>query len=293
MGVLSMTGCGRGVAVGGGYRVDVELSSVNRRQLDIIVNLPREFAALEPLIQEFLQRSIQRGRVTVRVDVQRSGHARRAAVQVDEPLAAAYAQALRRAGRRLGLAGDLEVGMLLNLPGVVRFVAPADETGSIAPVLERALVRALRGLLAMRTREGATLRRDLEKRLGRLRRLRIQIEKRAPQAIAHHRRALRERLRQAGVSVENDDRLVRELALFADRLDISEELVRLLSHLQQADTLLRAKDAVGRPMDFLVQELFREINTIGSKAGDAAITRHVVDFKAELERLREQVQNVE
>ena len=293
MGVLSMTGYGRGVAVGGGYRVDVELSSVNRRQFEAIVNLPRDFSALEPRIQELLQRSIQRGRVTVRVDVQRSGPAQRAAVQVDEPLAGAYVQALRHAGRRLGLSGDLEVGMLLDLPGVVRFVAPADEVDSVAPVLERALARALRGLLAMRTREGAALRRDLEKRLGRLRRLRTQIEKRAPQAIAHHRQALRERLRQADVSAESDDRLLRELALFADRLDISEELVRLLSHLQQAETLLRATDAAGRPMDFLVQELFREINTIGSKAGDAAITRHAVDFKAELERLREQVQNVE
>lgn len=294
MTVRSMTGYGRGGATSGGLRVEVEISSVNRKQLDVVVNLPKPLNLLESRVQDEIARVLSRGRVTVDIAVQESARVRQQAIRVDHDLAAAYLRVLRRTARRLGLTDDLDARILLNLPGVLHYEPLDEDVERIWPVLSRALRLALRGLLAMRVREGRALARDLQKRVGLLGRHVTQIERLAPGVMARYREALASRLQQAGFAEAlADERIQRELLLFADRSDITEEVTRLRSHLAQAGQILQSAEPAGRPLDFLAQEMNREINTVGSKANDAAIARYVVHAKADLERLREQVQNIE
>ncbi len=294
MNLCSMTGYGHGAAIAGGLKIEVELSSVNRKQLDLSINLPRTLGVLESRVHEAVRRVIARGRVTVDITVHRSARARAQSVRVDEPLAAAYLKALRRAAARLGLSGDFEARTLLALPDVLNCDQPDEEAERMWPLLARALDSGLAALRRMRAREGAALQRDLLRRVGALEtHLRV-VRKNAPAVVARYRRSLLARLEQAGFTWDKpDERLLRELALFADKCDITEETTRLASHLRQARDLLRGREAAGRPLDFLLQEIMREINTIGSKANDAAILQRVVAFKAEVERIREQVQNIE
>jgi uncharacterized protein (TIGR00255 family) len=289
-----MTGYGRGAAAAGGLRIEVRATSVNRKQLDVQVNMAREFAELEPRLQAAVRGVISRGRVNLLVDVTRSAAVRRQEVRVDEGLAAAYQAALQKASKRLGLTEQVDAAFLLNLPEVVQLVPPAQELERVWAVAQRALAAALKSLVAMRTREGVALRRDIEKRLAGLEKRADEIAVFAPEVCNRYREQLLARLREAGLGdLAADERLVREVALFADKADITEELTRLRSHFGQARELLCGAEPPGRALDFLAQELFREINTIGSKANAAAISRVVVAFKAELERIREQVQNLE
>jgi uncharacterized protein (TIGR00255 family) len=232
--------------------------------------------------------------VNLLVDVTRSAAVRRQEVRVDEGLAAAYQAALQKASKRLGLTDKVDAAFLLNLPEVVQLVPPAQELERVWAVAQRALTAALKSLVAMRTREGVALRRDIEKRLAGLEKRADEIAVFAPEVCNRYREQLLTRLREAGLGdLAADERLVREVALFADKADITEELTRLRSHFAQVHELLGGAEPPGRALDFLAQELFREINTIGSKANAAAISRVVVAFKAELERIREQVQNME
>lgn len=294
MPLRSMTGYGRGLASGAGIRVGLELNSVNRKQLEVRLNLPRALAALESRMVEQIQKAISRGQVSGTVTVQVAESLRRQGVRVDAALAAAYAGSLRKTAATLGLADDLSASLLLQWPGVVTFATADEDTNLVWPVLRKALTGALAGLVGMRTREGTALAADLKGRLGRLDGFVGAIHREAPAVTARYRQALMQRLKQSGVPLGKDDPLLaRELAVFADRCDVSEELTRLDSHLKQARGLLTAKEPAGRTLDFLAQEMFREINTIGSKANEIRITRQVIAFKTELERIREQVQNVE
>ena len=289
-----MTGHGRGQVSRGGISAEVEVSSVNRKQLDCSVGLPPALAVLAPRIEEELRKRLSRGRVSVTVNVQWSATLRRKNLRVDEDLAAACVQALRKTARRVGLTGDFSPDLLLQLPEVVRFEPSPREAERAWPVIRDALARALDGLVRMRVREGRALRRDLEARLKKMETELSAVRARAPRVLEQYRLKLAERLRSAGFEKEAaDERVLRELALFADRADITEELTRLASHVGQARHMLRAGGAAGRSLDFLAQEMLREATTIGSKANDAGIARHVVNLKAELERLREQVQNIE
>ena len=203
-------------------------------------------------------------------------------------------EALRGAAKKLNLRDDLSVSELARLPGVLHYEPLDEDVRKAWPLVEQAVARALEALQRMRAREGAALRRDLTKRLDILAAGVAVIRREAPQVAERYRKNLRERLAKAGlVEGGSDDKLQRELVLFADRSDITEELTRLDSHLAQARKLISQVEPSGRSLDFLAQEFFREINTIGSKANDAVIAAQVVTFKAELERLREQVQNVE
>ncbi|HBA86252.1 MAG TPA: YicC family protein [Verrucomicrobia bacterium] len=294
MAFFSMTGFGRGTATIRGLRVEVELSSVNRKQLDILVNLPRYLAVLESRVHEKVHHALSRGRINVDFTVQRSSSSRAEAIRVDEELARVFVTDLKKAAARLGLKDDLGSSILLNLPDVVRYEQNGASAAACWPVLEKALDLALSDLVKMRAKEGVALQKDLRKRLACLKKTIGAIRTHAPGVISLYRKNLLSRLQQAGLAIEHpDERLLRELALFADRSDITEELTRLGSHLQQADDMMKSKEAVGRSFDFLVQEMFREINTVGSKANDGAILRQVVEFKAELERIKEQVQNIE
>ena len=294
MALRSMTGYGRGEAAGQGLLVDVELSSVNRKQLEVKVALPRSLTVLESRLVETVQEALSRGHVTGAVAVQVSRAARERSLRIDHPLAGAYIRRLRSAAAAYGLADDLKASILLALPEVIQWAAISEDADRVWPLIRRALERALKDLTALRETEGAVLAADLRSRLARLAKLLQRIRTFAPRITEKHRRQLLARLSATGLSfAAQDPQILREVALFADRCDISEEITRLESHLRQAGSLLRSRESVGRTLDFLAQEMFREINTIGSKANDVRITRVVIHFKTELERVREQVQNVE
>ena len=294
MSLKSMTGHGRGMASANGVKVEVELSSVNRKQLDISISLPRSLTALEPLVVEEIHKVLSRGRVTGEVVIRLSSLARQNAVCVDEALAKAYVEELRRTARRLKLNDDFGGSLLLSLPDVVRYEQPTDAAEKAWPIVARALKDALNSLARMRTREGATLQKDMEQRLAKIVNALERIRKQAPAVAEHYRDKLQARLQAAGFTMEaSDERMLRELALFADRSDITEEITRFDSHVKQARQLMQSAEPVGRSLDFLAQEMFREVNTMGSKANDSAIIKDVVALKAELERIREQVQNIE
>ncbi|MBP8656179.1 MAG: YicC family protein [Kiritimatiellae bacterium] len=290
-----MTGRGGAAASCRLAHVEVELSSVNRKQLDMDISLPRSLALFESRIQEQVRARIARGRISGEVRVTWSAAAQAAGVRVDQGLARASVAALRAAAKTLGLPDDLQASALLAVPGVIVQERRAQDIEALWPALRRALAEALTQLLAMRRKEGAALQRDLRRRLATLRRLARQIAARAPAVAAAYRESLRQRIAAAvpGSDLAADDRLLKEVALFADRADITEELVRLQSHFAQTAEALQQGGVVGRTLDFLVVEMGREINTIGAKANDAPIARLVVAGKTELERVREQVQNIE
>jgi len=276
--------------------VDVSLASVNRKGLDVAVSVPRGYPALEAAVARGVAARLARGRVTgeVRVDARGAG----AGLRVNWALAEGVARAAGELAGRLGLRGGVGVQDVLNHPGVL-----ADEGGAGAAAAEEALGEALGAaldaLVAFREREGTALAEDLLGRVGELERLRAAVAERAPAVAEAYAARLKKRvadaLAEAGLApgAETEERLIRETALFADRADVTEETVRLASHLSQMAAALRGEGAVGRRLDFLAQEAGREINTIGSKANDAEMARLVVAFKAELERVREQIQNIE
>ena len=295
MSLTSMTGRGAAAAAGRLARVEVELSSVNRKQLDVDVGLPRFLAAYESRVLELVQNRLSRGRVTGDVRVTWAEAAQAAGARVDLGLARAAVGALRAAAKKLDLPDDLKASDLLALPGLVALEHGERDLAALWPTVRQALEAALAKLQAMRKKEGAALGRDLRARLGILRKLAREIADRAPGVAETYRANLLRRIAAAlpGSDLAADERLLKEVALFADKADVVEELVRLDSHFRQAEDLLKAGGVVGRALDFLVQEMGREINTVGSKANDAEIVRRVVAAKAELERFREQVQNVE
>jgi uncharacterized protein (TIGR00255 family) len=300
----SMTGYGRAEAIlgdGGDWVVAVELSGVNRKQTDIAVNLPNQLAALEPDVRKRLAAGISRGRITARVTVGQAGGggaSGESRLRFDKVLAEQYLDALRSVAMDSG--NEVRAGDLLRAPGVFQLEEASVEPEEILPDLLTVVDEALVALVQMQEAEGKNLRADFEMRLNVIAETVQNVSARAPQVLVVHRENLRERLSKADLDVESmldDERIVREVALFADRCDISEELTRIGSHLQQfrsyLDEATDSGEAVGRPLDFLCQEFNREFNTIGSKANDAEIARHVVALKTELEKIREQVQNVQ
>ncbi len=286
----SMTGFGRGECVSGDTRYSVEISTVNRRNAELVFNLPRELASAENALREIIAPAVVRGRATVAASVS-SG--KRDQPLLDASIFRRLRDDLVRVQRALKIPGEPSMSDLVRL-----YAAAARENSSASAPDTAALCRAGRAALAelesMRSKEGAHLVKELARLLAVFAREITAIRKLTPSVTAKHRDALRARLGEIAPDFAADDeRLARELAIFADRCDITEELSRLESHIAQFRAGLSAKDANGRSLDFLAQELFRECNTIGSKANSADVTRHVVAAKTELERIREQVQNVE
>lgn len=291
----SMTGYGRGDCARHGFNVTVELSSVNRKQAEISVNLPRELEMLEARIREAILQQVSRGRLTTRVSVHAGEGKASARMHLNVPLAKAYARELGKLARELKLAGPVTLDQLVRAPGVFQTDAELVETENLWPAVAPALQAALAALVKMRSREGAHLSQDLAARVTVMRKCVERVAKQAPKSAARYRQQLIERIQSAGLPAPaaDDERLLKEIVYFADRSDITEELTRLQSHFQQFDDCRKAKEPVGRTLDFLAQEMNREINTIGSKANDALISSAVVTLKAELEKFREQAQNVE
>lgn len=289
----SMTGHGRGESKFQGSKITVELQSVNRKQSDLAVALPREFAALEPQVRAAAGREIVRGRLNITVTLQR-GAASTPTLGLNLSLARQYHRAMLALQKSLSAPGEITIETVLRAPGVLQLGETVADPESAWPALERALLAALGDLVKMRAREGHHLAVDLKKRLRALQKNVSAIRQLHPAVVPKYRAALLARLARAGLPLPlDDDRLLKEIALFADRCDVSEELTRLESHLAQFTTHLTGTDAVGRTLDFLAQELAREWNTLGVKANDAAIAQLVLTAKAETERIREQVQNIE
>jgi uncharacterized protein (TIGR00255 family) len=294
-GMKSMTGYGRGECARDGFKITVELGAVNRRQSEISVNLPRELELLESQVRDAINAQVARGRVTARISIHAAEGKSSARMHINLPLAKAYATELARLAKQLKLSGDMSLDQILRAPGVFQTDEQLVEAESIWPAVKKALKPALVALVKMRVREGAHLARDLSTHIGVMKKSVEQIQKQAPTTAENYRRQLLERIKSAGIEniAPDDERLLKEVILFADRSDISEELARLQSHFQQFEDCRKTKEPVGRTLDFLAQEMNREINTIGSKANDAVIAREVVTLKAELEKFREQAQNVE
>ena len=290
-----MTGYGRGDCSKDGFKVSVELSSVNRKQTEISVNLPRELELLEAQIRDLINRHIARGRLTVRVSLHAGTGKSSARLHLNVPLAKAYARELGRLAKQLKLPDPVTLDQLARAPGVLQTDEDLAVGEDFWPAVEKALKQAISQMVRTREREGAHLTQDLARRIAVMRQAAARIEAQAPTVAERYRQQLVERIKSAGLETPpaEDERLLKEVVFFADRSDISEELTRLQSHFLQFDDCRKSKEPVGRMLDFLAQEMNREINTIGSKANDRLISREVVTLKAELEKFREQAQNVE
>jgi uncharacterized protein (TIGR00255 family) len=289
-----MTGYGAGSAATPTARVTVELRSVNQRFLDVKVNAPREYAPFEAEIRDRVRAVAQRGRVEVSVARSAAPGRRRYAVAMRTDLARAYVEAARRLGAALGLPGAIGLPDVLRLPDLLEVSEEPPDVRRELPTLRRALRAALRAFEAERRREGAHLARDMQARLQALRRAMAGIRRRLPHALAALRRQAEERLaRLLGAADLDHARAAQEVAVLAERSDVTEELVRLEAHLAALADALRDRAPAGKRIEFLLQEVHRELNTTASKAGDATIVDLVLGAKGEVEKLREQVQNVE
>ncbi len=290
-----MTGCGRGESVQDGFKITVELSSVNRKQAEVAVSLPRELEGLEPQIRDAINLQIARGRLTARVSLHSSTGKLSARMHLNTALAKAYATELAKLAKQLKLAGPVTLDHIVRAPGVFQTDEDLAEEEDFWPAVSKALKPALAALVKMREREGAHLAAALTAHIEVMRGAVARVQQQAPESQARYRQQLIERIKSAGLPAPaaDDERLIKEVVYFADRSDITEELTRLQSHFKQFADCLKTKEPVGRTLDFLAQEMNREINTIGSKANDSVISREVVTLKAELEKFREQAMNVE
>ncbi|MBQ6234427.1 MAG: YicC family protein [Clostridia bacterium] len=289
----SMTGYGKGVASCDGRELTVELKSVNHRFLDVSMRLPRVLSCIEDPIRRTIADRLARGHVDVFVNY-RNTRTDAKTVRVDDALLSAYVKAARTANEGLGLQDDLTLSNVLRLPDVTEIVPADEDADALIALSKEATDLALDGLIEMRIAEGARLRAALLSGVNAMDGYREEILARAPFVAEEYRKKLNERIESVLASAEIDrTRLATEVALFADRCCIDEELVRLKSHIAQFRIYLDSAEPVGKNMDFIVQEMNRECNTIGSKANDAALTKAVLACKAEIEKLREQIQNVE
>jgi uncharacterized protein (TIGR00255 family) len=292
-----MTGFGRAGFAVGGARFDVEVRCLNSRHLDVSVRLPRMLAACEGDVRALVQKRFTRGKADLSVGLA-GGVGPPPRLELDLAAAAQYLEAARQLAERHRLAQDLGVSQLLSLPSVARFIEIELGPEQLREALLGAVAQALSGADGMRVAEGATLERELRGRLARVLELAAALEERAGLVQASVRERLRKRTEQlqAETGLELEARLAHEIVLAADRLDVTEEIVRLRSHVEQFGTILdggEAGEPAGRRLEFLLQELSREANTVGSKGGDAPVAHLVVELKTELERVREQVLNVE
>jgi uncharacterized protein (TIGR00255 family) len=280
-----------------GFRA--ELSSVNRKQFELKVNLPREISFYEPKLRMMVSERANRGAILLRVDLERcdvEAHGRPGVpLTINESSIVEILARCERIKNRHGIPGQVDLGVLLSLPGVIEPLTPDYSLPAIEALLRKAVDEAIDRMLDMRETEGVNLREDLDGRIQNLSELLDAIEPMARIAPDSQRERLHQRLRDAGLPAEyDDDRLLRELVIFADRADVSEEITRLRSHFSHFKKFLdKGSEPIGRSLDFMVQEICREVTTLGNKTPSPELSPLVVQFKTELEKIREQVQNVE
>ena len=291
--IRSMTGYGRNQDTIDGLSIVVELKSVNHRFYEYSSRLPRGYGFLDDKLKTYLQQRISRGKVDVFVQI----HALEAVgseVVVDHGLAESYLNALRELSGRYELRDDVSASALSRYPDVLTVRQAALDEDAVWSAVSQVADGALDRFIAMREVEGARMREDVLSRADTIRKAVAVVEEKSPETVRAHMEKVENRIRELLDGVPLDEaRLLNEAAVFADKVAVAEETVRLNSHLDQLEQLLNCDEAIGRKLDFLVQEINRETNTIGSKCSDLALTRIVVDIKAEIEKIREQIQNIE
>ncbi len=292
--IRSMTGFGSAEALTPAGRFTVEIRSVNHRFAEIVVRLPRDLSALEDRVRTLVQARVLRGRIEVTIMREERG-TRPRTVRSDPDLARAYAQALRELANVLGVVGEISLSQLIALPDILKVEETREDVEGLWPELSRAVEDAAAALVTMREAEGRRLAADLLARLDRVEALTRLVDGRTRIAVTDYVQRLRQRIAELlGAVPLDENRLATEIAVFAERVDVGEEVTRLRSHLAQfRQDVADSAGAIGRRLEFVLQEMGREANTIGSKASDLEMTRAVIAIKGELESLREQVQNVE
>lgn len=292
--VKSMTGFGRKQISEGGYQVACEIRGVNHRFLDPVIRMPRRYSLMEEKIKTEIKNYIHRGRIEISINIEKIEDSRRT-LKVDKGLAIAYYNYLKELAENLNISPEIRVIDVFRLPEVFNLEEKEEDLDLLWSILQKTVQSALQDLLLMRVSEGENLVKDLLER-NRIIISRVNaIEERAPQVEIEYRDRLYARISDAleNHHVLDEGRLVQEVAIFAEKSNITEEIVRLRSHVKHLEVLLLSDDAVGRKCDFLLQEMFREINTISSKSNDLQLSQVVVDVKAEVEKIREQLQNIE
>lgn len=291
--VKSMTGYGRARQTLNGRDITVEVRSVNNRYLDCTVKVPRTYIFAEDAVKARVQKAVSRGKVDVFITIDATA-ADETVVAVNEPLARGYYEALTRLKEMFSLEDGLNAVMLAKFPDVLTVTKAEEDLESVAADICAVLDEALVAYNAMRTVEGGKLREDIAGRADTIEAVVGKVEERSPQTVAAYREKLLARMQEVLQSTAIDEsRILTEAAIFADKIAVDEETVRLRSHLSQLRTMLESDQPIGRKLDFLIQEVNRECNTIGSKCNDLTIAQDVVNMKAEVEKIREQVQNIE
>lgn len=291
--VRSMTGYGRAQISSEGYELSLEIRSVNHRYFDVSIRVPRAYNYLEDVIKSGLKGRIARGKVDVYISIDASA-SDNISVTLNKPLLNGYIEAIKELSGEYGVVNDLSLSTVMQLSDVFEVTKSEEDTDKLTNEIKNLLDTALIEYLKMSNAEGALLAEDIRSRLGVIERLIAEIEVRSPKCVDEYREKLEARMREVLETVTIDpQRILTEAAIFADKISVSEETVRLKSHITQLRGMLDTDSGIGRKLDFLVQELNREANTIGSKANDIEIAQLVVDLKAEIEKIREQVQNIE
>ena len=291
--VKSMTGYGRARQTLHGRDITVEVRSVNNRYLDCTVKVPRTYIFAEDSVKSRVQKAVSRGKVDVFITIDATG-ADETVVAVNEPLARGYYEALTKIRDMFSLEGELTAAVLAKFPDVLTVTKAEEDLESVAGDICAVLDEALEAYNAMRAVEGVKLCEDIAGRVTTIETVVGKVEERSPQTVAAYREKLTARMQEVLQSTTIDEsRILTEAAIFADKIAVDEDTVRLRSHIAQLRAMLKSDQPVGRKLDFLIQEVNRECNTIGSKCNDLTIAQDVVNMKAEVEKIREQVQNIE
>ena len=291
--VKSMTGYGRAVESVNGREFTVEIRSVNNRYLDCTVKLPRAISFAEDAVKQLIKANVSRGKVDVFISMNSEAQ-EDVKISLNKPVLEGYLAAMKQIAADYGVRDDISVTALTRMPDVLLVEKPEVDEEQLHNDLLSVVGKALEAYDAMRVREGAALEADLRSRAGTILTLVEQVEKANPQTVKDYRTRLENKLREVLENTSIDEsRILTEAAIFADKVAVDEETVRLRSHLEQMDQMLSGNGGVGRKLDFLLQEMNREANTTGSKCTDVKVARIVVDIKAELEKIREQTQNIE
>ncbi|MEW6446997.1 MAG: YicC/YloC family endoribonuclease [Bacillota bacterium] len=286
-----MTGYGCAEAVTPEGRVTVEIKAVNHRFCDVMIRLPRNYMCFEDPLRKLIQESVARGRIEAYITISEIA-GKKITVQVDKELAIAYYKALEDLGSYLGLKEPVSLQSIIGQPGVMNLVETNSDVSMMLPLVEAATKEALAQLIRTREAEGASLARDINYRLARIKEICKLVEEEVPRVVQCYRERILEHLKDVSHLVD-PGRLLAEVALLAERADITEELVRLRGHIERVEETLVSESPAGRRLDFLFQEMFREFNTIGSKAQNLHVSQLIIDAKGELEKMREQAQNLE
>lgn len=287
----SMTGYGKGVAESAGRKVGVEIKSVNHRFLDMNIKLPRTLGFAEDIIRSEVKGAITRGHLDIYVNYERESGGK---ISMDEQLVRDYCTMAAKAAMKFSITNDLSVSALFRMPEVVVVKEEDEDEEAVGKLVEQAVREALNGLSVMRAKEGEMLMRDFSEKLANISAFVDEVEKLAPVTVEEHKNRMRERITEMLGDVAFDEaRLMNEAAFFADKVAVDEEIARLRSHIAHFKDICAAGGALGKKLDFIVQEMNRETNTIGSKCSDSKIAQCVISAKCEIEKVREQVQNVE